>query len=329
MDSFKWRGELTQLAKKNQEYQSWAVVKPADMLKATRLIRKSAEGFPLSQKDKLREEIGTDNFDFLVMLKGLGFVVENLTSEGEKFYILTGRSQEPGSKQFFSGGFLAQDDIPYEEALKVVGHNFILKARESLEFCAALTPPGLTKEFLKHLFLDHIVFNNKLNAFKFDGLLEMLQDLGIIIEGEYGHVNHYSPAPLTFYCMTERYLLEADYEIGRKVHAGDLLEYIDRVIPERSEDYSSLGFSKFPFEGWGKYRTWLTAELFKEILQIGLTHPLSVAKILRNLIRQNSQDTTKLKNELLRLKKDRLDRIRKFEKPILGIEDVIRVYDAQ
>jgi hypothetical protein len=300
------------------------VINPVDMVKAVRLICAVPDGFPVSEKDSLTREIGTKNPNFLDGLKGLGFIH---TSEDGKVWVLSKKSMLESGRQLYSGDLLAQDDLSHEEALRVVGHNFILKAREALEVCDALVFPGVAKESLKNLFLDHLVFNIKLNPFKFDNLLEMLKNLGIISEGEYGYVNFYSPAPLTFYCMTKRYLLEADYEVGKKVHAGDLLEYVERVIPRRSENYDSVGLSKFPFEGWGKYRTWITPELFKELLQVGLVHPLSVVRVLRNLIKEGSEYTPRLKNELLYLKKDRLDRIRKFKGEIVDIDDVLKAYD--
>ena len=83
--------------------------------------------------------------------------------------------------------------------------------------------------------------------------------------------------------MAERYLLDADYVIETRVNAADQECYLDRLLPvgnRRDMRFESLGLSKFPFEGWGKYDAWLTASGFRELLAIGLIHPLSVAKVL-------------------------------------------------
>ena len=96
----------------------------------------------------------------------------------------------------------------------------------------------------------------------------------------------HSPVPLTFYCMAERYLLEADYVIETRVNAADQECYLDRLLPlgnNRDMRFESLGLSKFPFEGWGRYDTWLTGSGFRELLLIGLIHPLSLAKVLAKI----------------------------------------------
>ncbi len=134
-------------------------------------------------------------------------------------------------------------------------------------------------------FLNHLVFNNKLNPFKLHNLFKFLGRLGVIqeIEGLFG-IGH-SPAPLTFYCMTERYLLEANYVVEARVNAADQESYLDRLLPmgsKRERRFEFLGLSKFPFEG--KYDTWLTGTEFRELLRIGLIHPLSVAKVLNKLV---------------------------------------------
>ena len=45
MVEFHWTPDLTRLAKENQEYQSWEVIKPVDMQKAVRIISGFADGF--------------------------------------------------------------------------------------------------------------------------------------------------------------------------------------------------------------------------------------------------------------------------------------------
>jgi len=287
MSTFEWDDELTDLAIKNQTHQSWAVAKPADMLKAIRIISQSAGGYPSTSREELRAAVGTDHFDFLDRLAQFGFVIEQPDSQAQLAYFVSKTPQSPG---YHTGEFLVNLARNYgaqsPDALAVIGHNFILGARESLEFCAALQRPGMTRESLEKRFLNHLVFNNKLNSHKCPNLFRFLTQLGVIEEAEGLYRLGHSPAPLTFYCMVERYLLEANYLIETRVNAADQECYLDRLLPggtNRDMRYEFLGLSKFPFEGWGKYDTWLTGAGFRELLRIGLIHPLSVAKVLTKL----------------------------------------------
>ena len=81
-------------------------------------------------------------------------------------------------------------------------------------------------------------------------------------------------------------MLDADYAIETRVNAADQECYLDRLLPvgnKRDTRFESLGLSKFPFEGRGNYDTWLTGSGFRELLHIGLIHPLSVAKVLAKI----------------------------------------------
>lgn len=330
-----WSEELTDLAIKNQTHKKWAVTNPADMLKCLRMIGEKESGYPISSKEELRAAVGTDNYDFLDRLRGFGFVCERIDDQGIEVFFPSKDPQFPG---FRTGEFLAtlirDHGINNPDALDVIGHNFILVAQVSLEFCAAMQRPGLKKDALKTRFLNHLVFNNKLNSFKFDNLLEFLIDLGII-EEEKPHglfrISH-SPSPLTFYCMTERYLLEADYEVGNRVNAGDLECYLDRVLPpagdKRDMKFENIGLSRFPFEGWGKYDTWLTNAGFYELLKLGLIHPLSVAKVVKKLVNDPRCESREVaqqgimkirENFLLRLKGDSVTKPI-WEQPPAGLE---------
>jgi hypothetical protein len=289
MNALKWDDELTELAIKNQTHQSWAVSNPADMLKALRMIADRSGGYPKTSRDELKAAVGTPNFDFLDRLLGFGFIYERPDSQGITVYA---PSREPRSPAFHTGEFLMDlvrnYGINTPDGLAAIGHNFILGARESLEFCAALQRPGLTKDALKKRFLNRLVFNNKLNPFKFDNLFQFLSELGLIEESEKLYRIAHSPAPLTFYCMVERYLLEANYIVETRVNATDQVCYLDRLLPvepsRREMRFEFLGLSRFPFEGWGKYDTWLTVAGFRDLLRVGLIHPLSVAKVLSKLL---------------------------------------------
>jgi hypothetical protein len=332
MNALKWDAELTELAIKNQTHQSWAVSKPADMLKALRMIADN----PKTSKEELTQAIGTDKADFLDRLKGFGFVDEGSDNHENAVYAVSTKSL---SKGFHTGEFLVdlirKHGIHTPDAHAVIGHNFILGARESLEFCAALQRPGLTKNALKNRFLNHLVFNNKLNPFKFDNLFKFLAALGVIEEAGGLYVIGHSPSPLTFYCMADRYLLEANYVVGTRVNAGDQECYLDRLLPfdsKREMRFDLLGLSKFPFEGWGKYDTWLTETGFRELLSVGLIHPLSVAKVLSKLAADpncESRDAaqrgfTKLRDKFV---KD-TDTKPVWDLPLEGLDEWRRVFDV-
>jgi hypothetical protein len=337
MDTFHWDEDLTDLALKNQTRQSWATTNPADMLKALRMIADRAGGYPETAKEELRAAVGTrarDNFDFLDRLRGFGFVCEQKDGQGNTFFV---PSKEPQSPGFRTGELLVilmrDHGIHTPDGLVVIGHNFILGARESLEFCAALQRPGSTKDALKLRYLNHLVFNNKLNSFKFDNLFKFLVEIGLIEEVDglirIGH----SPAPLTFYCMVERYLLEADYEVGIRVNTADQVCYLDRLLPpvgsKRDMRFESLRLSKFPFEGWRGYDSWLTSSGFRELLNIGLIHPLSVAKVLSKLASNpNCESGDAAQRGMTRIREKFVkDTITKpvWELPLEGLEEWSRV----
>ena len=326
MSTFQWDDELTELAIKNQTHQSWAVVNPADMLNALSIIAEKAEGYPVASKEELREAIGTKEGDFLDRLKDFGFIEESPEGQETPVYLISKKPRSPG---FHAGGFLVDlirsQGINSPDALTVIGHNFILGARQSLEFCAALQRPGLTKDALEKRFLNHLVFNNKLNEFKFDNLLKFLGRLGVVEEVEKLFKVDFSPAPLTFYCMAERYLLDADYVIDTRVNAADQECYLDRLLPagnKRDMRFESLGLSQFPFEGWGKYDTWLTGSGFRELLRIGLIHPLSVAKVLAKMVADSGCESLVAADQALA-------RIReKFVKDTVGDADAKPVWKS-
>ena len=251
MSTFTWDDELTDLAIKNQTHQSWAVSNPADMLKAVRIIADKAGGYPETSREELRAAVGTKNVDFLDRLEGFGFVDERQDNHGHFLYVA---STYLDLRDIHTGEFLVNlirnHGMHTPDALAVIGHNFILGARESLEFCAALQRPGVTKDALKTRFLNHLVFNNKLNPFKFDNLATFLSELGIIEEKDGLCKIALSPAPLTFYCMVERYLLDANYTIETRVNASDQECYLDRLLPTGGKRETRFEPPQMETRGW-------------------------------------------------------------------------------
>jgi len=302
MEKLKWNEQLTDLAKANLRHQSWAFFNPNDMLIAVQEIIRSENAYKISQVDELVDKVGTENKDFIDQLVGFGFVTTGYNSEGESVYTLT---SEPDRKGCFSGNYIGrivnEEGISSSEALHVLGHNFLMSARESLAFCEQLKPPGISEGDLKERFVNTWIFNNKLNPFKFQNLIKILVSLDIIHKGEYGYMVKYMPASLFFYCITERYLLEADYVVGAKIEAGDLILYVNRFLPEkehRSDDFAELGLTKFPYEGWNKYKTWMSIESFQGLLSTGLVRPISMARIITRLANNGDEQAQVAMDEM-------------------------------
>jgi hypothetical protein len=331
MGSLVWDEELTRLALRNQRHQAWAVVSTSDMARALEAIELRGGSVPAELQAAIKEQIGTQHDDFMDALIGLGFVRRYENQEGQNSLTLTSAAPWRGA---FTGHhvarLIAEDGLNSVDARNAMGHNFILLARESLEFCAALIVPGMTKAALEAQFINRIVFNNKLNKFKFDNLLGLLEQFGVLEREEAVYRISYSPAPLTFYCMAERYLLDASYEVGAKVDVSALARHLDRLLPSgarRSENADALQLPRSPFEGWGRHRTWLTPEGFGSLLGLGLIHPRSVARILRRQQERGTGDVgTYAEQALTQLRRHFEVECRAFRGEIAGLDEYLSEY---
>ena len=208
-------------------------------------------------------------------------------------------------------------------AKHILGHNFILHAREALTFCSKLMPPGLSEEYLKEELLDHYVFNQKLNPFKFDSLIKNLKGFGVIKGGDRGLVIDHAPPVLCFYQMASSYLYLSDAKVGQKVDAKGLLREVENIIPQRDETCSALGFDRFPIEGWGKHQAWITPESFSRMLEIGLIEPERVFKILQGISSDNTNSSCEFaKSAAERLNIALWNQVKKFKSEPIGIDEI-------
>jgi hypothetical protein len=280
MSDFVWTEELTGIALKNLEHSTWGVINPNDMLRAIEYIHRLGGGASSNEINELRESLGIKGNDFRQNLKHLGLVAVR----ADKAWEIT---IEPSQMGFYSGKNLAEIvaglGIDSPQALSILGHNFILHARESLPFCCRLMDPGVPESYLREELVDHYIFNQKLNSFKFPNLIKNLTRFQVIKETEFGLLVKEAPPALTFYQITSAYLFLASYAVGRKVKSVDLQREVHNLLPRRREDYTVLGFERFPIEGWGKHQAWMSPESFKRLLEVGVVDPLCVARVLQQV----------------------------------------------
>lgn len=327
MSDFKWTEELTEFSLNSVKHATWAASNSGDMLRVVDCFQEKGGEVTAEEKQQIFQELGglknKDVFDFLCHTQ--------LITES-KLGLTTGPEPEdrPG---FYTGqklGEVIRDlGVASPQAKDIVGHNFIFHARESLSFCGRLMPPGLTKHYLKDTLLDHYVFNQKLNSFKFDNLIQILIGLGVLKEGDYGLVVGHAPPAMTFYQMASSYFYLSGWNVSHKVRARDLLREVDSIIPNRSEDYSVLGFNQFPIEGWGKHQCWVTPESFARMLEIGIIEPKDIAKILQRIVRNEKNPSCECaKIAAGKIKRELLTQIEKFTGgPPIGYDEVVRLLD--
>ncbi|MGV8118916.1 MAG: hypothetical protein AB2L14_04030 [Candidatus Xenobiia bacterium LiM19] len=309
MSFLKWNDELTEYAKNNMRHQTWATFPLTDIMSA---IKMKSDG---TYDPRVFRRKNDDN-DVIQFLRYFHLLDEHdqLTTPNEK-------------NPFYSGEYVAkhltEEGQNSESGKHAVSHNFLIGARECLEVARELTFPGKSKASLENQFLNRIVFNNKLNSFKLDNVIKYLKEFDIISDNtSYGFYVTYSPAPLTFYSITNRYLLEASYEVGKEVNAKSMIEFTKMMLPTNIEplnDYRDLGLAKMPFENWGKYKVWLTHEGFSDLLRLGLIAPVDVAEIIRTLIyNSNGDESNYLRDVLNSLKRAFKEEWENFrgEKPV-------------
>lgn len=293
MSEFSWNDELTVFAKKNLKHQTWSTCPYTDLLAA---IKMKSEG----KYDPKAFGRKNDDDDIIQFLRHFHIVDEQdqLTIPDKK-------------TPFYSGEYIAQclmeEGQNSETGKHAIGHNFLMGARECLELARELSFPGKSKTSIENQFLNRIVFNNKLNSFKLDNGMKKLEALGIVTENKpYGFYVTYSPAPMTFYTIGKRYLLDASYRVGDKVNAKSMIEYTKMMLPSHVDplnDYRQLGLANMPFEGWGKYKVWLTPDSFSDLLRLGLIDPVDVIEVIKTLYRNNvgsKRESYKLVLEILR-----------------------------
>ena len=109
------------------------------------------------------------------------------------------------------------------------------------------------------------------------------REKGEIVCRDCGLVIDHAPPALSFYQMGSSYFYLSDAKVRHRVDANGLLREIENIIPQRDENYSALGFDRFPIEGWGKHQAWMTPESFSKMLQVGLVEPERVFKILQGI----------------------------------------------
>lgn len=325
MSDFIWTKELTEFAKKSLEHSSWAYINPSDILRTVDRMHQSGGKVSRSEIDQIREDLRLKTEDFWQSAKYL----ELITIGSDESMQLTDAPSRPG---FYCGRELSRiiedESITSSQALSMLGHNFIMHARESLPFCCSLMDPGSPKDYLKQAFENHYVFNQKLNEFKFQNLIKNLISFNIIKECEYGLVIEHAPSALTFYKITSEYLFLALNAVGRQVDASDLRREVNNLLPNREEDYTVLGFERFPLEGWEKHRTWLTPESFAQMLRVGLVEPKSVARILKFIARDTQNETRHLAQKTLReLKNYILEDAEKFKGEPINFAEILQEYD--
>jgi len=331
METITWNDDLTKLVKMNLGHQSWQTIATKDMLIACKFIEDNP-GVPKDEVEKqLKQELRVGNTNGLRLLEGLYFL------ESADFYKLSETPTDSNRNYYYTGKELhkviLEDSLSSDDAVCFIAHNFMLIARESLELCDYLTTAGVTKQVLREKFENHLVFTNKLNPFKFDNILDVLVNLKILTKEGDRYTILYSPAPLTFYCMIEKYLAESNYSVGARISCDDIKLGLDMCLPKddkRSENYKKLSLSKNPLEGWeSPHYCWMTPESFQEILKIGLIHPTSVAKILCKITLGSDKDKVNIaKKALEELKQDLVEKCKKFHSPFVGFDKILKEFDC-
>jgi len=332
MSDFVWTEEFTVDALSNLEHGTWAIFNPQDIFRAIEQIQQGGGKATKLEFDQIRMDLGVDFYDFRDILVNL-----ELLTKSDGSWHLTDKPSRPG---FYSGKELAAsiEDCGIDNSwnLNILGHNFTLNARESLRFCYYLMDPGVSKDYLRTELENHYVFNQKLNPFKFENLLRILKKLEVIEETEHGFiVIKYAPPTLTFYNIVSEYFNLVSNKVGSKVDASDLQREVHSLIPNRSEDYTVLGFKKFPIEGWGRYQVWMTSESFERFLSVGLIDPLHIARILKTIVKDRGNPSQDLaQSTLKRLGMKISDDVKSFrgkdgeESPPINLPEVLREYEV-
>ena len=325
MSDFLWTEELTGYALRNLEHATWAVINPGDMLRAVEYFQQNGGAISKEDSDALGDTLGPTHKDFRDSLRHLRLIRKDKANDIFELTMAIEPEDRPG---FYTGqrlGEVIRDiGIASAQAKHILGHNFVLHAREALSFCSKLMPPGLPKEYLKEEFLDHYVFNQKLSSFKCENLPKNLKSFGVVREGDCGLVIDHAPPALSFYQMASSYFYLSDAKVGHKVDARGLLREVENIIPQRDENHSALGFNQFPIEGWGRHEAWMTPDSFSRMLEVGLVEPECVFKILQRI----SSDNTNPSRECAKTAAGRLniklwDQAKKFKKPEpIGIEEI-------
>ncbi len=328
MTDFLWTEQLTSDALKTLEHSTWAVINPEDALHAIDRIQLKSGGFTSDEFKMLADEFGGNKSEnFKGALGQLKLIKYN---EETETYELTRVKANPG---FYSGQELANlikdVGIPNPQLLTILGHNFLLHARESLPFCCFLMTPGVPKDYLKNELVDSYLFNQKLNSFKFDNLLRYLIQFNIIQKTESGClVVKNAPPSLTFFKIAREYFFLASNTVGRLVNAGDLQREVDSLLPNREEDYTVLGFDKFPVEGWGRHQVWMTGESFGSMLHLGLIDPLCIARVLRQIAQDNENPSSELAKSSMNAMKDKiLVDVRSFKGDPTNLQEVLNEFE--
>ena len=325
MSDFVWTEEFTVDALSNLEHGTWAIFNPQDIFRAIEQIQQGGGKATKLEFDQIRMDLGVDFYDFRDILVNL-----ELLTKSDGSWHLTDKPSRPG---FYSGKELAAsiEDCGIDNSwnLNILGHNFTLYVRESLPFCCKLMRPGVPKDYLETVLTDHYVFNQKLNQFKFDNLLRILKKLDVIEETEKGFVVKHAPPALTFYYIASEYFFLALNNVDVKIKADDLLREVHNLIPNRKEDFTVLGFERFPIEGWGENQAWMTPQSFEQLLHIGLIDPLCIARILQTIVRDKKNPSQDLAHSTLKqLGKRILDHVEGFRGEPINLPEVLREYEV-
>jgi hypothetical protein len=324
MSDFVWTEELTEFALRDLRHATWAYINPGDMLRAVEYIHKNGGAISKEDFDELHDSLAIKNDDFRLSLQHLQLLREDDARDNFELTMAPASEGRPG---FYTGrrlGEVISDlGIANEQAKHILGHNFVLHAREALSFCSKLMPPGLNEEYLKEELLDHYVFNQKLNPFKFDNLIKNLKGFGVVKGGDRGLVIDHAPPVLCFYQMVSSYLYLSGSKVGHKVDAKGLLREVENIIPRRDENYLELGFDRFPIEGWGKHQAWIAPELFSRMLEIGLIEPERVFRILQGISSDNTNPSCEsAKSAVERLNVALWNQAKKFKGEPIGIDEI-------
>jgi|TARA_B100000315_G_C14592393_1_gene596655 hypothetical protein len=326
MSDFVWKEEFTEYAIRNLKHSTWAYVNPPDILKTIEWIQQVGGNVTSDEFVQRHKTVEIKHEDYRQISIHLGLLTK---SSGGSLH-LTDRLSRLG---FYSGKELAASiedcGIDNPVNLNILGHNFTLYVRESLPFCCKLMRPGVPKDYLETVLADHYVFNQKLNQFKFDNLLRILKELDVIEETEKGFVVKHAPPALTFYYIASEYFFLALNNVDVKIKADDLLREVHYLIPNRKEDFTVLGFERFPIEGWGENQAWMTPKSFEQLLHIGLIDPLCIARILQTIVRDKKNPSQDLAHSTLRqLGKRILDHVEGFRGEPINLPEVLREYEV-
>lgn len=327
MIDFVWTDKHTEAAKRIMKHSTWGVISPPDMLRAVKDIYDRGGIISKEEYIKLSNIYGGNrNDNFQSALIQLYMVRAN----EDNSYEFTKVGENRG---FYSGNELARriDDVGLinRQTLDILGHNFLLYARESLPLCCQLMQPGIPKNYLEHEYVDQYVFNQKLNKFKFDNLIRILISFDIIEENpHFGLVIKHAPPALTFYHMACSYFFLSSNKIGNEVDAKDLEREVHSLLKVLNDDYTVLGFNKHPIEGWGKRLAWITPESFEQLLDVGLIDPLTIARILKTILRNDQNLSQSLaRTVLVQLKQLILDDITTFRGEPINLTEVLQEFE--